>query len=100
MIDLETAARRVLSIAEGTGGNDLRFFAELGCAIADLRSALEQGESAGREHAKVFAAEHDRAERAIDLVRMFAIDKHGLDRLVFRAFLRELDGGKPMEEKA
>ena len=42
MIDLETAARRVLSVAECHWGNDPRFFVELSCAIADLRAALER----------------------------------------------------------
>jgi len=42
MIDLETAARRVLSVAECYWGNDPRFFVELSCAIADLRAALER----------------------------------------------------------
>ena len=99
MSDLETAARRVLSIAAGPGGNDLRFFAELGCAIADLRSALQP-----REVEQIaYPQEHDRAERAIAFVRMFIA--HGCaEREVCglvgdaRAFLREIDGGTPEEE--
>ena len=98
MTDLETAARRVVDCS-GPGGNDLRFFAELGCAIADLRAALQP-----REVEQIaYPQEHDRAARAIALVRMFIA--HGCaEREVCgllgdaRAFLREFDGGKPEEK--
>jgi len=95
MIDLETAARRVVDCS-GPGGNDLRFFVELSCAIADLRAALQP-----REVEQIaYPQEHDRAERAIALVRRFVINPYDCEKALAdaRAFLREFDGGTPEEK--